>query len=233
MNEHPVWAFVARAEPRFRALADTVWATPETCYAETRSAAAHAAELAHQGFRVTEGAGGIPTAVVGEAGAGAPVIAFLGEFDALAGLSQVADLAEPKPLDPGANGHGCGHNLLGSASMLAAVALRDWLSQTGSPGTVRYYGCPAEEGGAGKTFMVRAGLFDDVDAAISWHPHSIPGLMRGSSLANCRVDFTFRGRASHAAAVIPRPQSQSHRTEWALATSSGLRGTRCATYASW
>jgi aminobenzoyl-glutamate utilization protein B len=200
MNEHPVWPHVTRNEARARALSDAVWATPETCYAETASAAAHAAALADLGFAVTETVAGIPTAVMGEAGSGGPVIGFLGEYDALAGLSQEADLAEQKPLVEGANGHGCGHNLLGAASMLAAAALRDWLAETGTPGTVRYYGCPAEEGGGGKTFMVKAGVFDDVDIAICWHGNSIPAVMRGSSLANARVDFTFTGRASHAAA---------------------------------
>jgi aminobenzoyl-glutamate utilization protein B len=201
MNQHPIWPLVDAASARFRALSDQVWATPETCYAEARSVAAHVAELRHQGFAVTEEACGIPTAVIGEAGEGGPVIAFLGEFDALAGLSQEADVAEPRPVEAGGNGHGCGHNLLGSAAMLAAVAMRDWLVETGTAGRVRYYGCPAEEGGGGKTFMVKAGAFDDVDIAISWHPHSIPAVMRGSSLANCRVDFTFAGRAAHAAAA--------------------------------
>lgn len=199
-NQHPVWPHVEAAQARFRALADAVWATPETCYREERSVAAHADELRHQGFRIAENVAGIPTAVIGEWGEGSPVIAFLGEYDALANLSQVADLAEQKPLQAGANGHGCGHNMLGAAAMLAATAMRDWLKQTGRPGRVRYYGCPAEEGGAGKTFMVRDGAFDDVDIAISWHPHSIPAVMKGSSLANCRVDFTFHGKASHAAA---------------------------------
>ena len=199
MNEHPVWSLVEAAAPRLVDLSHRVWATPETCYAERQSVAAHAEELRAQGFDVTENPAGIPTAVIGEWGEGGPVIAFLGEFDALAGLSQEADLAEQKPLTAGANGHGCGHNLLGSASMLAAVALRDWLEQTGTPGTVRYYGCPAEEGGAGKTFMVRDGLFSDVDIAITWHPHSVPMVLRGSSLANTRVDYTFEGRAAHAA----------------------------------
>ena len=199
-NEHPLWPLIQQNAPRFHALADQVWATPETCYQEHASVAAHIAELEHQGFAITQNVAGIETAVVGEAGTEGPVIAILGECDALAGLSQIADLAEKKPLENGANGHGCGHNLLGSAAMLAAVALRDWLAQTGTPGRVRYYGCPAEEGGAAKAFMVRDGAFDDVDIAISWHPHSIPAVMRGSSLANCRVDFAFSGRASHAAA---------------------------------
>ncbi|MEO0990154.1 MAG: M20 family metallopeptidase [Pseudomonadota bacterium] len=200
MNAHPLWPYVDAKAAEARVLSDAVWATPETCYAERASSSAHAAHLAREGFRVTKGAAEIPTAVIGEAGQGGPVIAFLGEFDALAGLNQEADVAERRPLTPGANGHGCGHNMLGAASLLAATALKDWLAETGTPGTVRYYGCPAEEGGAGKTFMVREGLFDDVDVAISWHPHAIPAVMRGSSLANTRIDFTFTGRASHAAA---------------------------------
>lgn len=200
MNEHPLWAHVDAAKARFKVLADRVWAVPETCYAERASAALHREELEHQGFRTRDNVAGILTAVTGEAGQGGPVIAFLGEYDALAGLSQQADVFEQVPVQPGANGHGCGHNLLGSAAMLAAVAVKTWLEQTGTPGRVRYYGCPAEEGGAAKTFMVRAGAFDDVDIAITWHPDSIPGVMTGSSLANTRVDFTFTGRASHAAA---------------------------------
>lgn len=199
MNEHPLWTHVEDAKDRFKALSDRVWATPETCYAERQSAAAHLEELTHQGFRVQESIAGIETAVMGEAGEGGPVIAFLGEFDALAGLSQQADVAEQVPLEAGANGHGCGHNLLGSASLLAATAVKNWLAETGTPGRVRYYGCPAEEGGAAKAFMVREGAFDDVDIAITWHPGSIPAVVKGSSLANARIDFTFEGRASHAA----------------------------------
>jgi len=199
-NQHPVWPHVDASQFRFRALADAVWATPETCYQERASVAAHTAELRHQGFRVTENVAGIPTAVVGEWGEGGPVIAFLGEYDALANLSQTADLPEHRPVHAGGNGHGCGHNMLGSAAMLAATAMRDWLKETGKAGRVRYYGCPAEEGGAGKTFMVKAGVFADVDIAITWHPHSIPAVIKGSSLANSRVDYTFHGKASHAAA---------------------------------
>ncbi|MEW9922434.1 M20 family metallopeptidase [Marimonas sp. MJW-29] len=201
MNEHQLWAYVDAAKQRFKTLSDRVWETPETCYAETKSAAAHLEELTFQGFRVQENVADIATAVIGEAGSGGPVIAFLGEYDALAGLSQKADVLKQDPLVEGANGHGCGHNLLGSAAMLSAVAVKNWLEETGTPGRVRYYGCPAEEGGAAKTFMVREGAFDDVDIAITWHPGDIPGIVKGSSLANARVDFTFEGRASHAAAA--------------------------------
>lgn len=201
MNEHPLWTYVEEAKGRFKALSDRVWATPETCYAEKDSVAAHVEELTFQGFRVTENVAGIPTAVMGEAGSGGPVIAFLGEFDALAGLSQKADVFEKEPMVAGANGHGCGHNLLGSAAMLAATAVKTWLQETGTPGRVRYYGCPAEEGGAAKAFMVRDGAFDDVDIAITWHPGNIPGVVKGSSLANARIDFTFEGRAAHASSA--------------------------------
>jgi aminobenzoyl-glutamate utilization protein B len=159
------------------------------------------AELRHQGFRVTENVAGIPTAVMGEAGEGGPVIAFLGEYDALPGLSQEAGLAEHSPIEAGGHGHGCGHNLLGSAALLAATAMKDWLAETGTPGRVRYYGCPAEEGGAAKAFMVRAGAFADADAAITWHPASFWEVAPPLSLANTRADFVFTGRASHAAAA--------------------------------
>ncbi|WP_312404793.1 M20 family metallopeptidase [Rhizobium sp.] len=196
-----VWDLVERKTEVFAELANQVWETPETCYMETESAAAHREMLEAQGFRITDAVANIPTAVMGEAGSGGPVIAFLGEYDALAGLSQKAGATEHDPMIAGANGHGCGHNLLGSASLLAATALKDWLEKSGTPGRVRYYGCPAEEGGAAKAFMVRDGAFSDVDIAISWHPSNFAGVQRETSLANCRIDFTFTGRAAHAAAV--------------------------------
>ena len=198
-NKHVIWDFVSRNQKRFQELADKVWSTPETCYSEQNSMSAHVDELKYHGFSVTKGIANIPTAVVGEYGTDGPIIAFLGEYDALAGLSQKADVFHQDPVKKGENGHGCGHNLLGSASMQAAVALRDWLKDSNLPGVVRYYGCPAEEGGAAKTFMVRDKIFKDVDVAITWHPGCLPGIVKGSSLANCRVDFTFEGRASHAA----------------------------------
>ena len=198
-NKHVIWDFVSNNQKRFRELADKVWSTPETCYSEQNSMSAHVDELIYHGFSVTKGIANIPTAVVGEYGTDGPIIAFLGEYDALAGLSQKADVFHQDPVKKGENGHGCGHNLLGSASMQAAVALKEWLKDSNLPGVVRYYGCPAEEGGAAKTFMVRDKIFKDVDVAITWHPGCLPGIVKGSSLANCRVDFTFEGRASHAA----------------------------------
>ena len=198
-NKHVIWDFVSKNQKRFQELSDKVWSTPETCYSEQNSMSAHVDELIYHGFSVTKGIANIPTAVVGEYGTDGPIIAFLGEYDALAGLSQKADVFHQDPVKKGENGHGCGHNLLGSASMQAAVALKEWLKDSNLPGVVRYYGCPAEEGGAAKTFMVRDKIFKDVDVAITWHPGCLPGIVKGSSLANCRVDFTFEGRASHAA----------------------------------
>jgi aminobenzoyl-glutamate utilization protein B len=200
-NSDRIWDLVDGRREAFIALSDRVWGMPETCYTEHRSVAEHIAELHRQGFAVTEAVAGIPTAVIGEAGEGGPVIAILGEYDALPGLSQEAGVAEPRPLRESSNGHGCGHNLLGSAAMLAATAVKDWLAETGTRGRVRYYGCPAEEGGAAKAFMVRAGAFEDVDIAITWHPNAFNEVAEAISLANTRIDFAFRGRASHAAAA--------------------------------
>ena len=198
-NADAVWDLVEAKREAFVTLADRVFDTPETLYAEVQSCAAHVEMLEAQGFRVTREAAGIPTAVVGEAGEGGPVIAILGEYDALPGLSQEPGVAEHRPQIAGGNGHGCGHNLLGSAALSAATAIKDWLAVTGIKARVRYYGCPAEEGGAAKTYMVREGLFDDVDAAITWHPASYTCVDHANSLANTRIDFTFIGKAAHAA----------------------------------
>ena len=198
-NADPIWDHVERHREDFIALSDRVFDTPETLYAEFKSVAEHKRMLQAQGFEITENAAGIATAVIGEAGDAGPVIAILGEFDALPYLSQAPGVAMHQPLEDGGNGHGCGHNLLGAAALLAATAVKDWLAEQGIKGRVRYYGCPAEEGGAAKTYMVREGLFDDVDAAISWHPATFTGVNEARSLANTRIDFTFHGKAAHAA----------------------------------
>jgi len=139
-NRSDIWLGVDAIKPRFIALSDKVWAMPEVCYTEARSSAEHLAELRHQGFRIAENVAGIPTAVMGEWGEGGPVIAFLGEYDALPGLSQEADVAEPRPLEVGGHGHGCGHNLLGSAALLAATAVKDWLAAHKAPGRENFHG---------------------------------------------------------------------------------------------
>jgi aminobenzoyl-glutamate utilization protein B len=200
-NSHDVWRLVDAKSSAFFDLSDRIWDTPELNYREERSAAEHASMLEREGFRVQKGVAGLPTAVIGEAGEGGPVLAILGEYDALPGLSQEAGIAVERPIVPGGNGHGCGHNILGSASLLAATAVMDYLAATGLKGRVRYYGCPAEEGGSSKGFMVRAGIFDDVDVAICWHPAAFTGVNKPISLACVEIEFTFHGRSSHAAAT--------------------------------
>ena len=182
------------------ALSDRIWAMPELAFEEHRSVAEQIAMLEREGFRIARQVGGMATAFIAEAGQGGPVVGILGEFDALPDLAQVSGVTAHAPTRAGTPGHGCGHNLLGSGSALAAVALKDALEAEGIAGTVRYYGCPAEESGSGKTFMARAGLFDDLDAAFCWHPAVVNEVQTTSSLACIQAYFRFRGRASHAAA---------------------------------
>lgn len=198
--QRTIAGIVEDLQAEFVALSDHVWDVPELLYQEVRSSELHRQALARHGFRITAPLGGIATAMSGEAGQGGPVIAILGEFDALPGLSQRAGIDRPEPVEPGGNGHGCGHNLLGAGALLAAAAVKAYLAERGLPGRIRYYGCPAEEGGAAKTFLVRDGLFADCDAALSWHPMAFNGLIPPRSLAATMVDFTFRGQAAHAAA---------------------------------
>ena len=193
--------FFAREAPRMCALADQIWSLAELRYAETASAQLHIDALAAAGFRITRNVADIPTAFLAEWGEAGPVIAFLGEYDALSGLNQQSGalVCTPSVDSPGAAGHGCGHHLLGTSAHFAAVALQAHLRASGQKARVRYYGCPAEEGGSGKTFMARAGVFDDVDVALTWHPASHSGVFSESTLANIQAKFIFHGKASHAA----------------------------------
>src|SRR5688572_23485492 len=150
-------------------LAKQIWSFAEVGYQEVKSSALLATELETAGFRVTRGVVGIPTAFVAEFGSGKPVIGILGEFDALPGLSQDASPLQ-KAIMANAAGHGCGHNLFGVGAAAAAIAVEEWMTANRITGTRRYYGTPAEEGGSGKVYMVRDGLFKDVDAVIAWHP---------------------------------------------------------------
>jgi aminobenzoyl-glutamate utilization protein B len=154
--------------------------------------------LSDEGFSLEKGIGGIPTAFAASFGSGSPVVAILGEYDALAGLSQTNGVAKQEPLVSGQSGHGCGHNLLGAGSLAAVVAVRHYLEANKMPGTIRYYGCPGEEGGSGKTFMAREGVFDGVDIALTWHPMTHNTIFSMSTLANYQVAFKFHGKSSHA-----------------------------------
>lgn len=192
-------AAIDSMRPDFAALSDSIWDHAELKFEEQQSSALLAKALEDNGFTVRRDVAGMDTAFIGGFGSGKPVIAFLGEFDALAGMSQAAGLAEPRPLASGGTGHGCGHNLLGVGSLMAAIALARHLKDSGLPGTVRYYGCPGEEGGSGKTFMVRAGLFADVDAALTWHPAPFNGVRSTNNLAVLEYYYRFKGIAAHAA----------------------------------
>ena len=183
----------------FRELADEIWDHPELSLKEFRAADLYCRKLRALGFEVTEKLCGIETAFCGRFGSGKPVIGILGEFDALSGLSQEAGSTEAKPLIPGGNGHGCGHNLLGVGSLAAACAVKEWLEKTGRPGTVIFFGCPGEEGGAGKAFMAREGLWKKLDAALCWHPSDVNQVKTGTNNSSIQVLYRFRGKAAHAA----------------------------------
>lgn len=191
---------------KYAAIARQIWSNPELGYLEENSSALLQKTLKDEGFRINAGVAGIPTAFVAEYGSGAPVIAILAEFDALPGVSQKAVPYKDAVVDGGA-GHACGHHLFGTASTAAGISVKDWLAATGKQGTVRVYGTPAEEGGAGKVYMARAGLLDDVDAVLHWHPGSRNAAGATSSLANKSAKFRFYGEASHAAASPERGRS--------------------------
>ena len=177
---------------------DLIWDHPETQYREKYAAGLLMEWLDQEGFTVTENLGGIPTAFSGRYGSGAPFIGVLGEYDALAGMSQQAG-ACVKAAQPGTvDGHGCGHNMLGCSSLYACIFLKRYLQQSGKSGTVIFYGCPAEEGGAGKAFLAKAGAFNGLDAALSWHPSDYNAVSTGSSLANIQVCYEFQGISAHA-----------------------------------
>jgi aminobenzoyl-glutamate utilization protein B len=177
-----------------------IWEFAEVGYKESKSAALLQSELRQAGFAVEPGIAGIPTAFTATWGQGKPVIAILGEYDALPSLSQDVT-PDRKPLIANGPGHGCGHNLLGAASLFAAITIKDWLAAKKIPGTIRYYGTPAEEGGGGKVYMARAGIFQDVDVVLTWHPADSNGASEMSTLAIVAAKFKFHGKPSHAAAA--------------------------------
>lgn len=184
---------------RVTAISDTIWGFAEVRYEETQSAAVMAQALEDSGFEVTRNAGGIATAFVATFGVGEPVVAFLGEYDALPALSQEANRNCYAPVENAGNGHGCGHNLLGAGSLAAALAAKACMVELGLKGTIKYYGCPAEEGGGGKAFMARAGLFDGVDVAFTWHPWDENLAYNARMLATNQIKYLFKGKSTHAA----------------------------------
>lgn len=201
-----VLARVAAHADRFGEVSRQIWGTPELGFHENKSSNLLQQELRANGFQVEAGVANMPTAFVATFGSGKPVIALMGEFDALPGLSQ-KDVPTLSPAQAGGPGHGCGHNLLGSASALAAVAIKEEMQAKGLKGIIRYYGTPAEEGGGGKIYMLHAGLFRDVDAVLAWHPGDSNRVSMSSLLANNGGRFRFYGVASHAAAAPDRGRS--------------------------
>jgi len=191
--------YVREKAPLFKELSDRIWESPELGLHEVKSSAVLADALEADGFHVQRGLGGMPTAFTATYGEGKPVIGLLGEFDALPSLSQARGTPQHTPLVPGGPGHGCGHNLLGTAAAAAAMAVKRAIERGEVRGTARFYGCPAEETLVGKVFMVKAGLFSDVDCALTWHPGSTNGVWASSSLAMNSAKFTFHGISSHAA----------------------------------
>ena len=185
----------------FYALSDMVWENAEIRFQERKTAEDYRDFLEKEGFKVEVGLAGLKTAFRASWGSGKPVIGFLGEYDALPGLSQKAGVAVKEPLSEGGNGHGCGHNLLGVGSLMGAVGFKHYLESEGKSGTIVYFGCPAEEGGSGKTFMAREGCFDSLDAALCWHPSDVNMMPPGPVLANDSIRYSFTGKASHAAAA--------------------------------
>ena len=182
-----------------------IWQFAELGYHEDKSSALLQQDLRSAGFAIQSGVAAEPTAFIASYGQGKPVIAILGEFDALPGLSQAA-VPDRSPIVAAAPGHGCGHNLLGSGAALAAVAVKEYLAKNHLPGTLRYYGTPAEEGGSGKLYMLRAGLFRDVDIVLHWHPSNTNSVANGGALAMISAKFTFHGIAAHAALSPDRGQ---------------------------
>ena len=197
-NTDDIVSSLDKKQAHYSDIAQQIWEHAEVGYQEEKSAALLKNELTNAGFSIEEGVAEIPTAFIASYGSGSPVIGILAEYDALPGVSQDHVPMKQIKVEGGA-GHACGHHLFGTASVAASIALKDWLAANPGKGTVRLYGTPAEEGGAGKVYMVRAGLFDDVDAVLHWHPSSGNGANAASSLSNKSAKFRFYGIASHAA----------------------------------
>ncbi len=194
-----IGAYVDAHAQEYIDLANSIWEYAELSLKEYKSAALFIELLKKEGFTVRENLCGIATAFSGSYGAGAPHIGILGEFDALSGLSQKAGALEREELVKNGSGHGCGHNLLGAGSFAAACAVKDFLKKTGLPGTVTFYGCPGEEGGASKAYMARDWLWKELDCALSWHPGDTNELMTGTNNSCTQVLYKFKGVAAHAA----------------------------------
>lgn len=195
-----IGALVENRKQAYTDMSDRIWGFAEPRFQEYDSSRLQQEYLKARGFSIRADLAGEETAFIAEYGSGKPVLAFLGEFDALSSLEQEADSTERRPVPGKTNGHGCGHHLLGTAAVAAVDALKTYMESHGLLGTIRYYGCPAEENAGGKAYLVRDGFFNDCDAAITWHPSTTnKTMMADKYLSNFRVFFTFHGISSHAA----------------------------------
>ena len=199
MDKQFLYDIIEDNAPSIIALSDQIWELSELSMEEYRSAEYYCQLLEQEGFQVQRQLCGIPTAFSGQFGSGSPRIGILGEFDALSGLSQQAGSTQRQCVSEGGNGQGCGHNLLGAGAFGAALAIKKALEAGKLQGTVIFYGCPGEEGCAGKTFMARDGMFRDLDAALTWHPGDTNEIKVGASAACIQVEYSFQGLAAHAA----------------------------------
>lgn len=200
MGKSNITKWIEENAAKFTDVAKQIWDHPEVGYTERFASTLQIKILEEAGFKVTSGVGDVPTAFVAEYGKGTPIIGILGEFDALPGLSQRVT-PNYDPVVVNGPGHGCGHNLLGTAGVEAVIALKGRIDEEMLPGTIRYYGCPAEELLSGKTFMARAGVFDDLDCALTWHPGTINMTANFRMQALTAIEFYFSGRTSHAGAA--------------------------------
>ena len=199
MSKERLYDEIQARSDEFIAISDRIWEYAELSLNEYKSAACYIDFLKQEGFDVRENAADVPTAFVASYGSGRPCIGILAEYDALSSLSQKPGVAEKAPLVPGGHGHGCGHNLLGAGSLSAAVAIKKCIEDGVLTGTIVFYGCPGEEGCAGKAFMARSGEFRDLDAAITWHPGDTNEVTTGSNAACLQYLYEFQGVSAHAA----------------------------------
>lgn len=199
MDKQSLYLSVDKAAETIQNVSDKIWEYAELSMEETQSAKLYKKVLTDLGFTVEDKIAGVPTAFSGTYGTGKPIIGILAEYDALSGLSQVANVPEKAPLTPNGNGHGCGHNLLGAGSLGAAIAIKDAIEAGTLSGTVVFYGCPGEEGCAGKTFMAREGVFKNLDAALCWHPGDVNEVTTGTCAACLQYEYSFKGISAHAA----------------------------------
>lgn len=199
MDKQFLYKSIEAADHIIKDVSDKIWEYAELSMEEKQSAELYKKVLAEQGFTVEDRIAGIPTAFSGSFGSGKPVIGILAEYDALSGLSQVANAIQKESHTPNGNGHGCGHNLLGSGSLGAAIAIKNGIEAGILPGTVVFYGCPGEEGCAGKTFMAREGVFSQLDAALCWHPGDVNEVTTGTCAACLQYEYSFKGISAHAA----------------------------------